>query len=443
MGKSVIIIGGGLAGLASAVFLSDKGFDISVFESSPKWGGRTYSYYDYEKEIFIDNGQHILAGWYENTFDYLRKIGTYGKLKLNDKLNLDFFDKNKCHYKFRCGGLPGVYSLLWGIFKFKGFDFNDKLKFLKVRKIISNKHFTDEFLKKNNTENILYELEQTENLKKYFWNPLILATFNTVPENVSADLFVKFIKKGTEFKKNMSIILSDVNLNDLFVNKAIGNLNNKSVKMNLNNGVNMINIENNCVSGVEFEDGKKRVADFYICTVPYFSVEKLFEKNEISQYICNTGNLKSSTIISVHLFLKEDFEFNCENEMLGLVDTVVQWVFVKNKRYLCLVISGADFINGNLTEKDSKEIFEMCLDDLKKCLNGFDEKNVIDFKVIKEKRATFIPEVGSENFRIKQKSNIENLYFGGDWTDTEYPATIEGAIKSAKICADLISSKQN
>jgi hydroxysqualene dehydroxylase len=443
MGKSVIIIGGGLAGLASAVFLCNKGFDVSVYESSPKWGGKTYSFYDKEKGIYIDNGQHILAGWYENTFEYLKIIGTYDKLKFKNELSLMYCDNRKKTYRFKCGNLPGEYSLLWGIFRFIGFNFIDKLKFLKVRKIIGNKKYSEDYLKSINAERLLNDLGQTENLQKFFWYPLILASFNTLPENVSADLFVKLIKKGTEFKKNMSIILSDANLNDLFINSAIDYLNSNSVKINLNSPVTKINIENNCIKSIEMEDGKTLKSEYYISTVPYYTFKKLFENDKYSQYFCNIEKLKSSTIISVHLFFKEDLYFDIQNNVFGLVDSVVQWIFVKNKRYLCLVISGADFIENNLTEKDNNEIVKICLNDLKSCLGGFDEKNILDYKVIKEKRATFITEVGSENFRIKQKSDINNLYIGGDWTDTGYPATIEGAIKSAKICTDLILNNKN
>lgn len=443
MGKSVIIIGGGLAGLASAVFLCNKGFDVSIYESSPKWGGRTYSYYDNEKGIYIDNGQHILAGWYENTLKYLKIIDTYNKLKFNKRLTLDFYNKEKRLYKFKCGNFPGIYSLIWGIFSFDGFNFIDKMKFLKVRNIIKEKYFSDNYLKKNNSEKLLNDLEQTVNLKKYFWYPLIFASFNTLPEKVSADLFVKLIKKGTEFRKNMSIILSDSNLNDLFINDAINYLSSNSVKMNLYSTVKKIKIENNVVNNIEMDDGKTSKSDYYISTVPNYSFKKLFENDKISQYICNVEELKSSTIISVHLFFKEDLILDTGNGMIGLVDTVVQWIFVKNKKHLCLVISGADFIENNLTEKGNDEIIRICLNDMKSCLNGFDEKNVLDYKIIKEKRATFIPEVGSEQFRIKQKCDIDNLYIGGDWTDTEYPATIEGAIKSAKICADLILNNLN
>lgn len=437
MGKSVIIIGGGLAGLATAVFLCDKGYDISIYESTPKWGGRTYSFYDKEKTIYLDNGQHILAGWYENSFEYLKKIGTFNRLKIKNHLNLHFCTNEKKLYEFRCRSLPGLYSLLWGVFTFKGFNLNDKLKFLKVRGIVNNK-FSDDYLKKINADKLLNEIEQTENLRKYFWNPLIIASFNTLPEYVNAELLVKLIKKGTEKKKNMSIILSDAYLNDLFIDNTIRILKEKEVKMHLSLGVKSIEIVGDKVSNIILSNGDSVKGDYYIATVPNYSFEKLFEKENYSRYFCNTEKLKSSTIISVHLFLKEDFKTNAENEMIGLVDTTVQWVFVKNKKHLCMVISAADFIGDNLTEKGNDEIVYICFNDLKSNLNGFDEKNVLDFRVIKERRATILPEVGSDNFRMKQKSNLENLFVGGDWTDTGYPSTIEGAIKSAKICSDYI-----
>lgn len=441
MGKSVIIIGGGIAGLASAVFLSRNGFDAKIFESAPKWGGRTYSYYDIGKKKYIDNGQHILAGWYYNTFEYLKIIGTYEKLILNDTLELTFSNPQKEIHNFKCGKLPGVYGLLTGIFRFNAFNLGDKLKFLKIRKVLNEKKYKEDYLISVNAETLLNELEQTDNLKKYFWYPLILASFNTVPENVCADLFVKLLKKGTELKKNMSIILSDVNLNELFINRAVEYLFNNNVGMFLSSSVKKINIEGNIVKSIETENGNTVYSDYYICTVPFYNYEKLFEKNIFSQYFCNTGKLKSSSIVSVHLFLDRDLNFPFKVKMLGLIDSVAQWIFVKDKKHLCIVISASDYIENNLTEKNSEEIFKICLKDLSKCLDKFDSKNVIDYKVVKEKRATFLPEVGSEKFRLNQETNIDNLFIGGDWTCTGYPATIEGAIKSAKICSDLMMKK--
>gem|GEM_PF-4233076 len=80
--------------------------------------------------------------------------------------------------------------------------------------------------------------------------------------------------------------------------------------------------------------------------------------------------------------------------MTGLIGTNTQWIFKKSERHLSLVISGADFIEHNgkkLIDLDKEEIIKMCTNDLKNCLSGFDTLEISDSKVIKEKRATFIP----------------------------------------------------
>ena len=94
MNKSVSVIGGGIAGLSSAVFLANKGFKVTLIEASPKFGGRVYSFFDKASGFQIDNGQHILASWYKNTFEYLKLIGTYDKLSFQKQLEVVFRDSN-------------------------------------------------------------------------------------------------------------------------------------------------------------------------------------------------------------------------------------------------------------------------------------------------------------------------------------------------------------
>jgi uncharacterized protein with NAD-binding domain and iron-sulfur cluster len=75
--------------------------------------------------------------------------------------------------------------------------------------------------------------------------------------------------------------------------------------------------------------------------------------------------------------------------------------------------------------------------ELKKYINLTDA-NIIDYKIIKEKRATFVP--SSEILMKRPSSNTEvaNLFLAGDWINTGLPSTIEGAVVSAKIATDSI-----
>ncbi len=71
-----IVIGGGLAGISAAIHLNKLGHKVELIEASPKLGGRTYSFLDKKTNTEIDNGQHILMGMYENTFELLEIFGS-------------------------------------------------------------------------------------------------------------------------------------------------------------------------------------------------------------------------------------------------------------------------------------------------------------------------------------------------------------------------------
>jgi uncharacterized protein with NAD-binding domain and iron-sulfur cluster len=86
----------------------------------------------------------------------------------------------------------------------------------------------------------------------------------------------------------------------------------------------------------------------------------------------------------------------------------------------------------------SKEaIFEMVCTELEK-YTGLEAEQIISYKVIKEKRSTFIPSNNILDKRPEIKTNINNLFLAGDWVNTGLPSTIESAVKSGRIAADLI-----
>ncbi|MDP1995201.1 MAG: FAD-dependent oxidoreductase, partial [Ignavibacteria bacterium] len=66
---------------------------------------------------------------------------------------------------------------------------------------------------------------------------------------------------------------------------------------------------------------------------------------------------------------------------------------------------------------------------------GINRENITRYKIIKEKRATFIPNKENLLKRPSAKTKLENVFLAGDWTNTGLPATIEGAIKSGNTAA--------
>lgn len=443
-GKTVTVIGGGIAGLSAAVFLAEKNFKVTIFESSPKPGGRAYSFFDKEKNQFFDNGQHILAGWYKNTFDYLKITGSFDKLNFQKQLEINFISGEKEVYRLKFPDMKPPLNVLTGLLKFGALNIRDKNAVLKIRKLLNEKHL---FGNIDNVSGLLLNTGQTDNLIKYFWEPFVYAVFNTVPENVSVEIFLNVIRKGFSANQNSVLVIPEVNLNELLINDALLYLQNKNAEINFNRIVKRIEFseDRKTAEYVLLEDGSKISSDYIISAVPFFAFRKLFDEKTYEASVYKSERMKASCIVSVHLFfhkkINESMLADNSFGMTGLIGTEVQWIFKRSDLHLSLVISNADA--QGITEMSNEEIYKLCLKDLRSTLNEFEESMISDYKVIKEKRATFIPDKESCKYRPGQITDSVNFFIAGDWTDTKLPSTIEGAILSARICADKINQTDN
>jgi uncharacterized protein with NAD-binding domain and iron-sulfur cluster len=112
-----------------------------------------------------------------------------------------------------------------------------------------------------------------------------------------------------------------------------------------------------------------------------------------------------------------------------------------SRQYLSLVISGA----ASLVAMDSRDLVKVALEDLSRVFPRMQGAELVHSLVVKEKRATFSPRPGVEEHRPSSKTQVENLFLAGDWTDTGYPATIEGAVlsgrKAAAGIAEMLAEK--
>jgi len=132
-----------------------------------------------------------------------------------------------------------------------------------------------------------------------------------------------------------------------------------------------------------------------------------------------------------------------EQDFVALLDSRIHWVFNKSKiygskttrQYLSLVISGA----ASLVDVDSSELVKSALKELTAAFPPARNAELVHSLVVKEKRATFSPHPYVEAHRPSSKTEFENLFLAGDWTDTGYPATIEGAVLSGRKAAEGVA----
>lgn len=448
--KRVAIIGGGLAGLSSAVFLKNSDinndFEVKIYEASPKLGGRTYSFLDKQTNLFFDNGQHILAGWYKNTFEYLKIIGSTGLLNYQRGLEINFINKNQEAFKLKAPEIIAPLNMLIALWKYKAISFGDKLRLRKILKLINVEKFSEELLSSMAASELLSNLKQSKRINEYFWEPFIYAVFNTNAENVSAKIFVEVLKRGFSKVNSSNLIIPKVDLGKLFIEPAEKYFENSKVEVKLSSRIEQILTEDETVTGIRFEDNSEEKFDTVISAVPFFAFKNLFRENVFHNNFPDTDNLKPSSITSVHLF----FDNNIPTEMLqdnsfgmtGLIGTRVQWIFKRSNKHLSLVISGSDFIKTDddvlVTDTGKDDLIKLIMNELEKCIPGISDLKLNGYRIIKEKRATFIPDNESYKYRQDFECWLKNLYIAGDWTNTGLPATIESAVTSAKEISNKI-----
>lgn len=422
--KRVLVIGGGLAGLSSAVYLSQNKFQVTLLEASPKAGGRVYSFFDEQTQTEIDNGQHILMGCYTDTLNFLRLIDAQKYLKIQKNLEINYLLKEGGSVKLKALQIPYPFNLLYALFSFKKLNISEKFSLIKL---FTKINFIDsdklsglsvyEWLKKEN---------QSDNSIKIFWEIISIGALNTSTEKASAKLFCDILKEiFWKDKTSSSIILPSLPLSKIFCEPSIEFILRNGGEVRLSEKVIGVKIEDVKIKKVITDKNIYEDYDFVISAVPYFALERFIDK----KFLDKQPQFHYSSILNIHIWVKQNF---LSEDFYAFIDSDLHWLFNK-KTHWNIVISNAD----KFMQISKDEIVNLILRELNKFIPVSDD-DILSYRIIKEKRATFIPDNIILNNRPSSDTIIKNLFIAGDWVDTKLPATIESAVRSGRIAAEKI-----
>lgn len=431
--KTVLVIGGGVAGLSAATILSKRGFRVTLIEQKNRLGGRTFSFNDDTTSDSIDNGQHVLMGCYQYTLRWLGMLRQLPNVESDRSISIPFVEPQKTLQPLTIPDLPAPFHLLAGIFQFKNLTLRERVSLLKVGLLLRIRKIDGAL----SVDEWLASLGQSRNIIKYFWDPVCLAVMNTTPRNASAKLFANALKLMFLGKSDHSrIMVPKSGLSELFVEPSEKMILLNGGRVMLNATVKNVGIEQNWVNGVKIKDHGTIHADLYVSAVPPNTFKKMFDPEIVERYFKYNLSYRTSTIVSIYLWLNEPVVQRLfDGTFIGCIGTRIQWVFKKSDHLLEVTISdGAEIVDW-----DRQKIMDMVLDEMKSLFPALDASAVLRYQIIKERQATFNPAPGSENLRPSSVTSIKNLFLAGDWTDTGLPSTIESAVKSGFMAVDCIS----
>ena len=402
------IIGAGISGLSSACYAKNNNQNVKLFESSTNAGGRCRSYYDKSLNIEIDNGNHLVLSANENFLDICKLINSSNTIESFGP-NFNFYDlKKKKNWSLQISNKYFPFWILNKKNRVPDTDLKDYLSLLKIFNVNINHSVSDLFL-------------NSGNLYKSFWEPLTLGILNTECENASAFLLTNVIKKsflkGRDF---CQIIQPKKNWNETLITPMLEYLKKNSVFIKYKSILKSLEINNNIITKLNFNNNEILInkEDKIILCLPPNSLNKIMPQIDLPK--------EFNTILNIHFKLDKNIIDRLKFPILGMLNSVTHWVFLK-KNYISITISSANKYN----DFDSEKIAKLVWNEISQGL-GISEINIPNFKVLREKKATY--QQSPQNYKLIQKINSLplNLRLAGDWTEKYLPSTIESSILSGK-----------
>jgi zeta-carotene desaturase len=218
-----------------------------------------------------------------------------------------------------------------------------------------------------------------------------------------------------------------VTLTELYGSEAWNRLEN--VRIHVRAPVDRVLVEHGRAIGAD-AGGAFHAADYFISAVPFERLPSLAPELGIE-----LSGFEHSPITGVHLWFDRPVT---ELPHGTLLDRTMQWFFNKDEgRYLQLVVSAS----RELLDMPRTEVIDLALRELAEFLPAVRDAKLEKAHVVKEVRATFSAKPGMAKLRPGARTQIGNLFLAGDWTNSGWPATMEGAVRSGYIAAEAVTNE--
>ena len=411
---NVAVIGGGLAGLATALALGTAGVPVTVYEARAFLGGRATSYplNDGGEAITIDNCQHILLRCCHNLVDFYRRLNVADKIHFYREFH--WIEPGGRVSEMKRGFLPAPLHFTGSFAKLHFLSMTDKMSVASGLLAVKYEYGKRADLDQISMADWLREKKQTRGAVDRFWRQILVSAINEELERMAAAhglqvLYLGFLADSQAYEMGVP----DVPLASLYSADAWAKY--ESVKFAFRSPVQSL-------ASIK--------ADAYVLAVPFERVNALAPQLEL-----DLSAFTHSPITGIHLWFDRKVT---DLPHATLLDRTIQWMYNKQDgRHLQLVVSAS----RDLTEMPRADVIALAQKELVEFFPKVAEARLERAHVVKEVRATFSAAPGLEEKRPLQTTAIPNLFLAGDWTRTGWPATMEGAVRSGYMAAEAVCKK--
>jgi squalene-associated FAD-dependent desaturase len=433
----VIVIGGGLAGLAASVRLAEAGREVITLEATKSGGGRSRSFHDKVTGREIDNGQHLMMGCYRETLAFLRAIGAPAHaIEFQRNLSLTMIKPGGGRIEMTCPPLPGPLHLAAGLLRMRGLGMLHRAAALRAGLLLRG-----EIERPDDNETCdawLRRLGQTRAIRAAFWEPLIWAVLNDDPLVASAAMLVAVIERAFMSTRDDSALgVPRKPLSQIYVDRSVDWIRDRGGDVRFAAPVRGIELDSDGrVRGVTLKSGETIEAQQVITAVPPHALLELLPDAAREHVVFrDVARLDTSPIVNLWVTLSKPL---LDRPFVGLVASPLHWFWDRDRieagrdhrpgqsdHLLSVTISGArSFVNDQ-----PEALRELFIGEVARFFPNA-KPEIRAFRVVKEKRATISHAAGTYQRRPATVSPIPGLLLAGDWVRTGIPATLESAVLS-------------
>jgi squalene-associated FAD-dependent desaturase len=431
----VVIVGGGLAGLAAAAALADTDLDVTVLESRRHVGGRAASFEDPVSGGLVDACQHVAMGCCTNFLDLCRRAGLADALRLDRTLWFIAPDASRA----RCTPtrwLPAPLHLMPLLVGMRHFALREKLQLAIGMLRLARRHHRAGN-EPDTAAEWLRAIGQPKRVIDFFWQPVLESALGESIDLVSVDAARKVAVDGFLAHPEAADVFVPVEpLGSLFGTRLAARLQGQGVK--LRTGVHVTALERDgagTVRAVQTAAGPV-ACDAVILAVPWRHAKRL-----AADLVPDVDDrLAGSPITAIHLWFDRPVIDVPHAVFLGCTS---QWVFrgemdrTGHPGYCQVVISASRGVCGG----DRDRLLATVVDELRNAFPAARSASLLDSRIVTDPTAVLSVRPGVEDVRPPAVTAARNLFLAGDWTATGWPSTMEGAVRSGRLAAAALGER--
>jgi squalene-associated FAD-dependent desaturase len=435
--RHVVVVGGGLAGITAAIALREAGARVTLLEARPRLGGATCSFT--RDGLVIDNGQHVFLGCCSAYRELLARLGMTGAVSVQDRFDVTVLSPGG-RARLRRTRLPGPLHMGQALAGYSFLTPGERLRVIRAALAMMRLDPARPGLDNERLGDWLAARGQGERARRVLWDLFTVSALNVAGDDASMALAATVVKTALLGAKNAADIgVPAIPLGDLHGQAGAELLQRLGAEVRI--GAKVAEITATSGGGLRVwlaERGGSAApeihADGVVLAVPPDVAARLVPAAAVAGGVGpgpdRWRELGASPIVNVHVIYDRRVT---SLPFAAAVDSPVQWVFDRTRssglqagQYLAVSLSAAD----DLVDVPAARLRERFVPALEDLFPAARDARITDFFVTRERRATFRQVPGCAALRPGAATALPGLVIAGAWTDTGWPDTMEGAVRS-------------